>query len=316
MRSIGQDGRLQLQGRGDFTCDTFAFVKHEVYALKSTEALPVNGVSRLTQDDELLSAFPLAITSRAERSAIIGTVSGSLNFQFLTVRNALRSPVNWCGILALHTNVKACTHTETLDTTTLRLYVGQKGFQSAESATQIQYAFTVQNDSPKLLSICLRAPHGRASTRNYAITLDVTPLDAFRTTISLPCQSPMGTAGGLTLQTYLRTKARMKVGFSVLRRDKDGTPDYISGARGLMERNMVRYYFAIAAYLDCVTPETPSCSNLLAAASRWYELTNRFATQLCEVSREDYLDSKVQEFLQQARLQEVTTNAPSWWCVP
>ena len=51
------------------------------------------------------------------------------------------------------------------------------------------------------------------------------------------------------MQSYLATAGSSKVGFSVVDRKADGTPVHIRNLRGVIERNTMRYYLAIEAFL-------------------------------------------------------------------
>ena len=46
------------------------------------------------------------------------------------------------------------------------------------------------------------------------------------------------------MATYLHSVGRDKVGFTIVDRKPDGSPRYVKGIRGAVERNVMRYYFA------------------------------------------------------------------------
>ena len=81
--------------------------------------------------------------------------------------------------------------------------------------------------------------------------------------------------------------------------ERDGKPILVSGVRGIVERNAVRYYLAIQAYLD----ESPAPEYYERRLARWYDLTERYATQLHELERTEYLQYKRQERQQQLERQ-------------
>ena len=66
-------------------------------------------------------------------------------------------------------------------------------------------------------------------------------------------------------------------------------PQYIGGVRGLLERNTMRYYLAIDAYL--ATLDKP----LDQRFARWFDATEQYPQQLHEVERSAYLQMKAQE---------------------
>ncbi len=110
-----------------------------------------------------------------------------------------------------------------------------------------------------------------------------------------------GTLGRLALRAYLATLGSDKVGFTVTDRDAQGQPVYVGGVRGIVERNAVRYTFAVQAFLE--TRALPPAERFEASLERWFELTERFPRQLHEVERADYLADKRRERENQHALQ-------------
>jgi hypothetical protein len=86
---------------------------------------------------------------------------------------------------------------------------------------------------------------------------------------------------------YLSTAGADKVGFSASGKDADGNPQYIGGVRGLTERNTMRYYLAIEAYVA-----DPQPAQLEKRLSDWFDATERYPRQLHELDKNDYLAMK------------------------
>ena len=63
------------------------------------------------------------------------------------------------------------------------------------------------------------------------------------------------------------------------------------GVRGVVERNTMRYYLAIDAYLDAPGPQGRE-----KRLGEWFDDTERYARQLHEMDRDDYLAMKRSEF--------------------
>jgi hypothetical protein len=93
------------------------------------------------------------------------------------------------------------------------------------------------------------------------------------------------------MQAYFNTLARGKVGFTVVDRDAQGRPVYVSGLRGGLERNAMRYYASIESYLDSLA--TPAQQQLERRLRHWYVYTERYPLQLQE--EPGYLDVKRKE---------------------
>ncbi|MCY1186091.1 hypothetical protein D9M73_269280 [compost metagenome] len=60
-------------------------------------------------------------------------------------------------------------------------------------------------------------------------------------------------AARVAMQGYLATIGRDKVGFSIVGNNARGQPIHVGGTRGVIERNTMRYYLAIEAYLSALS---------------------------------------------------------------
>ena len=96
----------------------------------------------------------------------------------------------------------------------------------------------------------LSADEGPLSTKNYRIQVEVVPVDAKRSVIHMSYAYGYGFAARMAMQTYLSTLGSQKVGFTIIERKPDGKPVFQGGVLGLLERNTMRYYLAIDAYLS------------------------------------------------------------------
>jgi hypothetical protein len=98
----------------------------------------------------------------------------------------------------------------------------------------------------------------------------------------------------MAMQGYLATVGRDKVGFT---RVSSGGSDYIGGVRGVVERNTMRYYLAIDAYLGALS--SPAPEQFEKRLNNWFSSTERFPHQLHEIDRQQYLDMKRSEYARQ-----------------
>jgi hypothetical protein len=99
------------------------------------------------------------------------------------------------------------------------------------------------------------------------------------------------------MKTYLATIGRGKVGFTMTGKRSSGQPEYIGGMRGVAERNTMRYYLAIDAYLGALT--TPPPLQLQKRLQNWFTATEQYPRQLREVDRTAYIEMKRSEYLRQ-----------------
>jgi hypothetical protein len=99
------------------------------------------------------------------------------------------------------------------------------------------------------------------------------------------------------MQAYLATTGRNKVGFTVTGTQPDGQPDYVRGVRGIVERNTMRYYLAIDAYLSAFA--APAAEQFERRLQYWFDAIERYPRQLHEMERTAYLDMKRSERLRE-----------------
>jgi len=148
--------------------------------------------------------------------------------------------------------------------------------------------------TPDYFAVELHAENGPLDTHGYRIWIEATPLKDGRTFLHFSYAYAFGLAGRLAMQGYLVTIGRNKVGFTVTGKLANGQPSYIQGVRGVVERNTMRYYLAIEAYLAALTA-TPE-DQLEKRMQYWYNGTDQYARQLHEIERNDYLEMKRREY--------------------
>jgi hypothetical protein len=128
------------------------------------------------------------------------------------------------------------------------------------------------------------------------------PLDPGRTFVHVSYAYSDSAALRLAGKVYFATLGRGKVGFTVTGADRNGNPVYIGGPRGAIERNAVRYYFAIQSFIN--TLRYPVKSRFSMRISEWYDLTTRYRKQLFDLDKKDYLSFKTKEHMNQVILQQ------------
>ncbi|MFO0752803.1 MAG: hypothetical protein U0411_05710 [Thermodesulfovibrionales bacterium] len=245
--------------------------------------------------------IPLLIESREEPDALQVDVYGVVDYPFERVGETFSVPAHWCDIVLLHLNVKACTFRKQDDQWHITLYSGRKYYQPPEDAYAVQYRFRVAARQPEYLSVSFFAEEGPLHTRDHRMELDAIPLEGGRSFLHLRYAYRHGFWARRALSAYFSTIGRGKAGFTVSGRDEKGNPVYVGGIQGAIERNAVRYYFAIEAYMDSLS--APPGERFEAGMNRWYDLTERFPRQLFEVEKGEYLVAKRREHKNQLTLQ-------------
>ena len=120
---------------------------------------------------------------------------------------------------------------------------------------------------------------------------------AGQTFIRLSYSYSFGSMGRLAMQTYLGTVGRDKVGFTVDGQQPDGAPRYIGGMRGVVERNTMRYYLAIEAFLGAQS--APPNARVEKSLRDWFAAVEGYPRQLHEMDQGPYLDMKRREYSRQ-----------------
>jgi hypothetical protein len=242
----------------------------------------------------------LYLDSSESSSSLKGDIYALVDYPFATVSAALNDPDHWCEVLILHINTKYCRAT-TRAPTVLTVSIGRKTSQPLEDAYPIEFSYRAAAATPKYLKIQLNAENGPMSTSNYRIQLQAVPVESGRTFLHLTYSYDYGMAGRLAMKTYLATIASDKVGFTVTGNQSNGKPEHIGGMRGVVERNTMRYYLAIDAYLGALSAPHPL--QFRKRLERWFTATEQYPRQLREVGRTAYMNMKRNEYLRQQRLQ-------------
>lgn len=240
---------------------------------------------------------PLYLESAQTSNDLKGDVYSVVDYPYATVQQALRPVDHWCDILILHLNVKGCKTSGSAGARKLSLAVGKKFDQPVEDAYKVGFAYRVVTASADYLQVRLNADEGPLGTRDYRIQLEAVPIDSRRSFIHMSYSYGYGFAARMAMQAYLSTIGSQKVGFSIADRKPDGTPVYIGGVLGLIERNTMRYYLAIDAYLASYA--LPPAEQTDKRIHAWYDSTERYATQLHEMDEADYVEMKRNEIRRQ-----------------
>ena len=238
---------------------------------------------------------PLALESTQTSGDLKGDVYTVVEHPFGTVQQALQSIEHWCDILILHLNVKRCK--ADAGANTIALNVGRKFDQRLEDAYQLDFDFRIAAASADYLQVFLSADAGPMGTRNYRIVVEAIPVDVKRSVIHMSYAYGYGMTAKLAIQTYLATLGSKKVGFTTNGKTADGQPVFIGGVLGLLERNTMRYYLAIDAYLGAQS--LPPAERVERRIRSWHASTERYAIQLREMEQGEYLEMKRKEIRRQ-----------------
>jgi hypothetical protein len=240
---------------------------------------------------------PLVMDSSENSGAATADIYALINYPFATVDAALSDPAHWCDILILHLNIKYCRASAAGQGSAVKVNIGRKFDQPLDESYPVEFAYHVAARTPDYLQVRLNADEGPLSTRDYRIMLEAVHLDGGQSFIHLSYSYAYGLVGRLAMQVYLSTIGRGKVGFTVVGQQSGGRPLYIGGTRGAVERNTMRYYLAIEAYLGALF--APPQAQLEQRLRDWFAAAERYSLQLHEMEQGEYLAMKRKEYLRQ-----------------
>ena len=240
---------------------------------------------------------PIHLDSNVGDGSASGDVYAVVDYPFSTAAAALGSASNWCDILILHFNVKFCQLGGDGEAPVLDVRIGRKFDQPLRSLYQVNFVYSEISRAPHFLHVRLASAAGPLSTSNYRIVLQAVPVADGGTFIHLSYAYDYGTASKLAMKAYLGTLGRDKVGFSLDGTESGGQPRYVRGMRGAIERNAMRYYLAIEAYLGALS--VPYQQQTEKRLIDWFDASERYPRQLHEMERDEYLEIKRQEIMRQ-----------------
>ncbi|WP_213959928.1 hypothetical protein [Variovorax sp. dw_954] len=226
---------------------------------------------------------PMVLNSTETGDSLKGEVYGVLD-QPLSAFNAnLVKPARWCEMLMLHLNNRACRVDEAKKTLTLS--VVRRYDIPVKDAFELTFHVRVDAATPDYFDAKLSAASGPFGTRNYLISVEGIPLDSGKSFVHFSYTYEQGSATRVATKSYLATFGRDKVGFTVVGKESNGDPKLIGEMLGLVERNAMRYYLALDAYLSA--PD-----DFEKRLTLWYAATQKYPRQLGDLSEADYLKFK------------------------
>jgi hypothetical protein len=237
---------------------------------------------------------PLVLESADSSNDLKGEIYAVIDYPYATVSTALNTPANWCDVLILNVYIKYCHAANSKAGTVLTVNLSNQHDQPLADTYRAEFKYSGAVTMPDYFGVELYAEEGPLDTHDYRIWIEATPLKDGRTFLHFTYGYGFGVIGRLTMQGYLATMGRNKVGFTVIGKQPNGRPVYTKGMRGLVERNTMRYFLAIDAYLAALA--TPPEQQLEKRLQLWYDDNEQYTRQLHEAERGDYLEMKRREF--------------------
>jgi len=240
----------------------------------------------------------ISLSSSIQDDALSAEVSSIVDTPFDAIVAALSQPDNWCQIMPLHFNIKACTYKTQENNAMLTVYSGRKIYEPPEDSYEMTYQFEIISQDDKQFSLRLHADEGPVGTSHYLIELDAMPV-AEGTLLQIHSSYQPSWFSSLLTSTYLSTVGSDKVGFSRIKQDGELQP--VKGIKGVIERNVMRYQIAIDAFLS--NKSLPEPSRHEATLASWFKQNDSYP-QLHEMDENEYLEIKREEWSNQKKLQQ------------
>jgi hypothetical protein len=285
-------------------------MRNPIFALLVTGTLALAGFARAEGDTSSAGALrarytelqpqlqhnafgrPLHLEASEGSKELKGDVYGVVQYPFAQVEKAFTEAGNWCDVLILPFNTKYCRASGGESDRTLSVRIGRKADQPAEQAYPIDFKYRVAERSDAHFRTVLKAASGPLGTHDYQIVLEAIPVDDKHAFIHLAYSYGFGIMSKLAMQTYLGTIGASKVGFTVTG-SENGKPTYVGGMLGATERNTMRYFLAIEAYLASLA--APEGERVDKRLNDWFAATEKYPRQLHEMDRGEYLAMKQKE---------------------
>jgi hypothetical protein len=243
----------------------------------------------------------LSIHTRNKGSRIWTEVYGTVHGKFTTVSQALLGSRGYCEFLPPLFNLKSCVSARVDGRDLIRFYVGSKHYTSMLRTILIVAELQRVSERPDYVHVRLASVDAASTKYGYRIDIEVVPFgDDVLARVRTYYNPDRLTR--IAVSTYLHTVGENKVGFTRVAVAGQDKTAYVGGMSGVIERNTVRAFMAMQAYLDTV--DAPLAGRYSERLQRWFALTDRFRRQLHELGRREYISVKMRERLQQLRMQK------------
>ena len=234
---------------------------------------------------------PLFLDSSDADSRVRGDIYAVVRYPFAVVNEALNDPEHWCDMLLLHVYTRKCNAVpDHQGGSSVMVNIERKSFALFDSSYTVSFLYRTARTAPDYFDVSLTAATGPMGTSDYRVLLQAVAVEEGETFVHFSYANAYGFAGRMAMETYLATLGRSKVGFTRAGEYPKGTPSYIGGVRGVVERNTMRYYLAMEAYLAALS--TPPPERQEKRLQSWFTSTEQYARQLHEVDRATYLEMK------------------------
>jgi hypothetical protein len=241
---------------------------------------------------------PLKISSQESIEHLSSDLFATVEYDMATINSAAIGRERWCEVMLLLSNSKSCEAKSDKNSDTLNVIISSSKTADYSGATPTEFKLQVHSATEDYLDVALVAHEGPLGTKNISLRLQVIPLTGKRSFVHLHYAYDTQWLGRMAMQTYLQTTGRGKVGFTSIG-GANVSATFIEGARGVIERNTMRYFLGFDCALAFNIQPTPQRFSSMAHC--WYEQVEKYPLQLHEMQRADYLHMKAKEYRRQPK---------------
>jgi hypothetical protein len=243
---------------------------------------------------------PVQISSQESEDHLIGDLFATVDYGMGTVNAAATNIERWCEVMLLLSNSQACQVKPGKNNDLLQVLVSSSKNADISGATPTDFQLQVHSAKADYLDSALTAAEGPMGTQNISLRLQAIPLTATRSFLHLHYAYETKWLGRVAMRAYLQTGGRGKVGFTPMG-DANTQTTYIAGARGVIERNTMRYFLGFDCALAFDTQHPPQ--RFGAMAQCWYGQVEKYPLQLHEMPSTEYLGMKSIQYQKQLKNQ-------------
>ncbi len=265
-------------GASAASMESEALIQRYIHLTKTTRALT--------------DTLPLYLATVQDNKVLNVSLFGLIPYSFNKVASELSKPQSYCEFLPLMFNVKGCVVTETSPVTRIKYYVAGKYYTPPIASIRIKSVFRIIESRKDFLQIIMEDDGDSQGTTKYHVLLKIVPMKN-QTLIYIESLYAPGRLTRMATKTYVSMFARNKPGFTKLKVSGGGETQFITGFPAIIERSIVRSYFALKAYLQ--NQHVPPARRHEARLQSWYNLNLPHRKQLYELERKQYLAIKRRE---------------------
>jgi hypothetical protein len=250
--------------------------------------------------------LPIHLETRVENNFSEVDIYGVVDYPFATIQKEFSKPRDWCDMIILHPNIRACTYSGTDSGWVLTLHNVNRYDQTITEAYQLYFKYNIISGTQSYVDMSMVADKGPFNSSDHKFRIRAAALDGKRSFVHLSYSYRYSPLQYIAIKSYIALFGTKRAGFSVESFTEENGPVYVSGVKGSIERNVMRYYLAILAYFDAL--KYPPEQRFEKRLSGWINLSDRYQRQFPRIEHTKYFENKRADLKNQNILQSAIPN--------